>query len=145
MFQWNLKSKLKLRTFLRLFFLSLNISSRQHIYALVFHLLLQKVYRQQLNSNIFFLADRTQTLSECKSRFMRCFYLSMHWMRCLLNFKTGTLGKMNIVQCSVIVDSGSGSHGILLLAGPVQCYINELRTVRSYLGLRQIEYSGTDF
>uniref|UniRef100_A0A803TGE7 Uncharacterized protein n=1 Tax=Anolis carolinensis TaxID=28377 RepID=A0A803TGE7_ANOCA len=27
----------------------------------------RKVYRQQQNSNIFFLADRTQTLSECKS------------------------------------------------------------------------------
>nr|XP_016853505.1 PREDICTED: asparagine synthetase domain-containing protein 1 isoform X2 [Anolis carolinensis] len=27
----------------------------------------RKVYRQQQNSNIFFLADRTQTLSECKN------------------------------------------------------------------------------
>ncbi|XP_060137313.1 ASNSD1 upstream open reading frame protein isoform X3 [Zootoca vivipara] len=27
----------------------------------------RKVYRQQPNSNIFFLADRTQTLSECKN------------------------------------------------------------------------------
>ncbi|XP_034285238.1 ASNSD1 upstream open reading frame protein [Pantherophis guttatus] len=26
----------------------------------------RKVYRQQPNSNIFFLADKTQTLSECK-------------------------------------------------------------------------------
>ncbi|KAJ7345543.1 hypothetical protein JRQ81_001493 [Phrynocephalus forsythii] len=27
----------------------------------------RKVYKQQPNSNIFFLADRTQTLSECKN------------------------------------------------------------------------------
>lgn len=30
---------------------------------------LQKVYRQQPNSNIFFLVDRTETLSQCKSKF----------------------------------------------------------------------------
>uniref|UniRef100_A0A8D0E2K8 Uncharacterized protein n=1 Tax=Salvator merianae TaxID=96440 RepID=A0A8D0E2K8_SALMN len=33
----------------------------------------RKVYRQQPNSNIFFLADRTQTLAECKSRCLRYF------------------------------------------------------------------------
>ncbi|KAM6421368.1 ASDURF protein [Rhynochetos jubatus] len=27
----------------------------------------RKVYRQQPNSNIFFLADRTETLSQCKN------------------------------------------------------------------------------
>ncbi|KAF7245005.1 hypothetical protein EYD10_08808 [Varanus komodoensis] len=27
----------------------------------------RKVYKQQPNSNVFFLADRTQTLSECKN------------------------------------------------------------------------------
>uniref|UniRef100_A0A8B9CQY9 Uncharacterized protein n=1 Tax=Anser brachyrhynchus TaxID=132585 RepID=A0A8B9CQY9_9AVES len=27
---------------------------------------LQKVYKQQPNSNIFFLVDRTETLSQCK-------------------------------------------------------------------------------
>uniref|UniRef100_A0A8C5UA08 Uncharacterized protein n=1 Tax=Malurus cyaneus samueli TaxID=2593467 RepID=A0A8C5UA08_9PASS len=27
----------------------------------------RKVYKQQPNSNIFFLADRTETLSECKN------------------------------------------------------------------------------
>uniref|UniRef100_A0A6I8RWR0 Uncharacterized protein n=1 Tax=Xenopus tropicalis TaxID=8364 RepID=A0A6I8RWR0_XENTR len=30
---------------------------------------LQKVYIQQGNSNIFFLADRSQTFSECKSKY----------------------------------------------------------------------------
>uniref|UniRef100_A0A8C3LYC6 Uncharacterized protein n=1 Tax=Chrysolophus pictus TaxID=9089 RepID=A0A8C3LYC6_CHRPC len=29
----------------------------------------RKVYRQQPNSNIFFLVDRTETLSQCKSKF----------------------------------------------------------------------------
>ncbi|KYO33717.1 hypothetical protein Y1Q_0008844 [Alligator mississippiensis] len=28
----------------------------------------RKVYRQQPNSNIFFLADRTETLSQCKNK-----------------------------------------------------------------------------
>ncbi|KAM4626117.1 ASDURF protein [Discoglossus pictus] len=28
----------------------------------------RKVYKQQQNSNIFFLADRAQTLSECKKK-----------------------------------------------------------------------------
>lgn len=32
--------------------------------------LFQKVYVQQRNSNIFFLADRVQTLASCKSKFI---------------------------------------------------------------------------
>lgn len=39
--------------------------------------LFQKVYVQQRNSNIFFLADRVQTLASCKSKFilfLRLFY-----------------------------------------------------------------------
>uniref|UniRef100_A0A8D2KS25 Uncharacterized protein n=1 Tax=Varanus komodoensis TaxID=61221 RepID=A0A8D2KS25_VARKO len=34
----------------------------------------RKVYKQQPNSNVFFLADRTQTLSECKSMCLRFIY-----------------------------------------------------------------------
>lgn len=37
--------------------------------------LFQKVYVQQRNSNIFFLADRVQTLASCKSKFILFFRL----------------------------------------------------------------------
>uniref|UniRef100_A0A8C0GXH0 Uncharacterized protein n=1 Tax=Chelonoidis abingdonii TaxID=106734 RepID=A0A8C0GXH0_CHEAB len=39
----------------------------------------RKVYKQQPNSNIFFLVDRTETLSECKSKFLT--YIAYQYLK----------------------------------------------------------------